>query len=164
MTVPSVPTGGPDLASHAGSAPRRGGHILAFVLAGLITIVLIAWTVGPRPNPSYGHGRITFTIVDGQVTLTATKSVTGCTPWTNGTQGVDLSAEFGYELTNHGSAPVSMGVIIALAGNPLRVVAQHPYALGPYETVEGTIRAHVPLLGVCPTLPLMLGVSSQGSA
>ncbi len=164
VSPPSVASGGPDPASHAGSAPRHAGHFLALALAALITLALVAWTVGPRPNPSDGRGRITFTIVDGNVTLTTTESVTGCTPWTNGTQGVDLSAAFGYTLTNHGSAPASITVIVALAGSPLRVVAQHLYTLAPFETVDGTIGADVPLLGVCPTLPLMLGVSSQGSA
>lgn len=145
-------------------APSRKGPLLAFLLAVLITLGLIAWTVGPRPNPAYGHGWAIITIIQGQVALTATASATACAPWTNGTQGGDRTATFGYELVNQGSTEVAVSVIVVDTSSGFHVVAQRPYTLGPGERVDDTIQADVPFLGACPALPLALGMSSQGSA
>lgn len=163
VALPSPAPGSAEGISQDREPRGRVGPILAFVLAVLITGALVAWTVGPRPNPAYGHGRIVGTIISGDVALTATASTTSCSTWTNGTQGGDLHARFQYELANLGDSETSVTVIVVRTGGGFDVVAQHPYTLGPHEVVDDAIGADVPFLGVCPSVPLGLGLSSQSS-
>lgn len=143
--------------------PRRNvGRVLALLLALLITFALVVWTAGPRP--ASGYGRIVGTIISGQLALTATASTIGCTAWTNGTAGGNQYARFGYRLANLGDVETAASVIVAMTSHGFHVVAQHPYTLGPHEVVEDTIGADVAYLGSCPSTPLSLGLSSQGSA
>ncbi len=143
--------------------PRvRTGRALALALAVLILVALGAWTVLPRSRPP--HGRITSTIVSGNISLTATQASIGCTAWSNGTQGGERYAAFAYELVNAGDSEVSISVIIADTNGGFTVVAQRPYTLAPREVVDGSISSEVPFLGSCPAVPLSLGISTQGSA
>ncbi len=143
--------------------PRaRTGRALALLLAVLILVALGAWTVLPRSGPPYG--RATVTIVSGNISLTTIQASTGCTAWSNGTQGGERYAAFDYVLVNAGDSGVSMSVIIVDTYGGFTVVAQRPYTLVPREPVDDSLSAAVPFLGSCPAVPLTLGVSTQGSA
>ncbi len=143
--------------------PRaRMGRALALLLAVLVLVALGAWSVLARPGPPYG--RATFTIVSGNISLSTTQASTGCTAWSNGTQGGERYAAFGYVLVNAGDSEVSMSVIIVDTNGGFTVVAQRPYTLAPRELVDDSLSAAVPFLGSCPAVPLSLGFSMQGSA
>ncbi len=143
--------------------PRaRTGRALALLLAVLVLVALCAWTVLPRSGPPYR--RATFTIVSGNVSLTTTQASTGCTAWSNGTQGGERYGAFAYELVNAGDRAVSMSVIIVDTNGGFTVVAHRPYSLAPRELVHDSLSAAVPFLGSCPAVPLSLGFSTQGSA
>ncbi len=143
--------------------PRaRTGRALALVLAVVILVALGAWTVLPRFRPPYA--RATVTIVSGNISLTTTRASTGCTVWSNGTQGGERYAAFDYVLVNAGDSGVSMSVIIVDTYGGFTVVAQRPYTLAPREPVDDSLSVAIAFLGSCPAVPLSLGVSTQGSA
>lgn len=152
------PSGSHPVGSASASRPGGSlGRIIALLLAILVASTLIVWTIIPPQNRGYGRVTIIGTIVAGQVALTAIDSVTGCTPWSNGTAGGDLYGRFAYRLVNLGDSEFAATVIIARDG--YHVVAQQPYVLAPHEAVRGTIRADVAYLGTCPAVPLALGLS-----
>lgn len=126
------------------------------VLALLVVFALITWTVTEKQGSTRPRGFLKFTIVAGNLTLTATSVEYGCTDLSGGASSGELSIRYAYVLSNLGDSGAAVTVLLRVGNS---TVAEHAYHLVPHQVVHDTIGMTMTYEGNCQALAAGLGLS-----